>query len=204
MVPENIRASTPCSGRRSARSRRRSGAMRRRCVAGSALRDAIRDFERERRVPRRRNWPSFGGRCASFPRPTRSFARRRHVVPRRVRPPLQTMKTFIDGHRGLSRVEPIRKELPMAPSIDREPAARRADPGREPARQCRDAGLHADIRRLRVSGVPADDGLPAAAYRPRPRPSVRPVRDRRLVPFGKAPLRHRPQRAGPTGGPAIS
>jgi transposase InsO family protein len=58
------------------------------------------------------------------------------------------MKAFIDDHRGVYGVEPICKVLPIAPSTYREHAARRADPGRVPARNRRDAGLRDDIRRI--------------------------------------------------------
>ena len=58
------------------------------------------------------------------------------------------MKAFIDDHRDVYGVEPICKVLPIAPSTYREHAARRADPGRAPARERRDAGLRDDIRRV--------------------------------------------------------
>ena len=58
------------------------------------------------------------------------------------------MKAFIDEYRDVYGVEPICKVLPIAPSTYREHAARRADPGRAPARERRDAGLRDDIRRV--------------------------------------------------------
>ena len=68
------------------------------------------------------------------------------------------MIAFIDDHRALYGVEPICKVLPIAPSTYRAHAARRADPGRLPARVKRDAALMAEIRRVyeanfRVYGV---------------------------------------------------
>jgi putative transposase len=44
------------------------------------------------------------------------------------------MIAFIDDHRALYGVEPICKVLPIAPSTYHAHAARRADPGRLPAR----------------------------------------------------------------------
>ena len=58
------------------------------------------------------------------------------------------MKAFIDDHRGVYGVEPICKVLPIAPSTYHEHAARRADPGRAPARERRNAGFRDDIRRI--------------------------------------------------------
>jgi putative transposase len=58
------------------------------------------------------------------------------------------MIAFIDDHRTVYGVEPICKVLPIAPSTYRAHAARRADPGRLPARARRDAALSAEIRRV--------------------------------------------------------
>ena len=58
------------------------------------------------------------------------------------------MIAFIDDHRGAYGVEPICKVLPIAPSTYRAHVARRADPGRLPARAKRDAVLMAEIRRV--------------------------------------------------------
>ncbi len=44
------------------------------------------------------------------------------------------MKAFIDEHREVYGVEPICRVLPIAPSTYYEHAARKADPGRRPAR----------------------------------------------------------------------
>ncbi len=68
------------------------------------------------------------------------------------------MIAFIDDHRALYGVEPICKVLPIAPSTYHAHAARRADPGRLPARAKRDAALMVEIRRVyeanfRVYGV---------------------------------------------------
>ena len=63
------------------------------------------------------------------------------------------MKAFIDEYRDVYGVEPICKVLVpakagIAQSTYREHAARRADPGRAPARERRYAGLRDDIRRV--------------------------------------------------------
>ena len=58
------------------------------------------------------------------------------------------MIAFIDDHRQAYGVEPICKALPIAPSTYYAQAARRADPGRLPARARSDAALMAEIRRV--------------------------------------------------------
>ena len=58
------------------------------------------------------------------------------------------MIAFIDDHRGAYGVEPICRELPIAPSTYHAHAARRADPAGAPLRVRRDAGLCGEIRRL--------------------------------------------------------
>ena len=58
------------------------------------------------------------------------------------------MIAFIDDHRGAYGVEPIRRVLPIAPSTYHAHAARRADPGRLPARARSDAALMVEIRRV--------------------------------------------------------
>ena len=68
------------------------------------------------------------------------------------------MIAFIDDHRGIYGVEPICRVLPIAPSTYRAHAARRADPGKQPARVKRDAAMKVEIRRVfeanfRVYGV---------------------------------------------------
>ena len=68
------------------------------------------------------------------------------------------MIAFIDEHRAVYGVEPICKVLPIAPSTYHAHAARRADPGKLPARTRRDAALKVEIRRVfeenfRVYGV---------------------------------------------------
>jgi putative transposase len=68
------------------------------------------------------------------------------------------MIAFIEAHRALHGVEPICRVLPIAPSTYRAHAARRADPGKLPARARRDVTLRAEIRRVyeknfRVYGV---------------------------------------------------
>jgi putative transposase len=58
------------------------------------------------------------------------------------------MKAFIDEYRDAYGVEPICKVLPIAPSTYHAHAARRADPGRLPARAKRDAALMVEIQRV--------------------------------------------------------
>jgi putative transposase len=68
------------------------------------------------------------------------------------------MIAFIDDHRGTYGVEPICRELPIAPSTYRAHVTRRADPAKAPPRMRRDAALRGEIRRVweenfRVYGV---------------------------------------------------
>lgn len=68
------------------------------------------------------------------------------------------MIAFIDDHRRAYGVEPICRELPIAPSTDHARAGRRTDPSKAPPRVCRDAALRGEIRRIweenfRVYGV---------------------------------------------------
>jgi putative transposase len=68
------------------------------------------------------------------------------------------MIAFIDEHRARHGVEPICRVLPIAPSTYHAHAARRADPGKLPARARRDVTLRTEIRRVyeenfRVYGV---------------------------------------------------
>ena len=58
------------------------------------------------------------------------------------------MTAFVDDHRTAYGVEPICRVLPIAPSTYRAHAARRADPGRRPARARSDAALAVEIRRV--------------------------------------------------------
>lgn len=58
------------------------------------------------------------------------------------------MIAFIDAHRETYGVEPICKVLPIAPSTYHAHVARRADPGRQPARMRRDAVLRGEIRQV--------------------------------------------------------
>ena len=58
------------------------------------------------------------------------------------------MIAFIDDHRAAYGVEPICRVLPIAPSTYHAHAARRADPGRLPARARNDAALAVEIRRV--------------------------------------------------------
>ncbi len=67
------------------------------------------------------------------------------------------MIAFIDAHRAVHGVEPICRVLPIAPSTYHAHAARRADPGKLPARArrgpARGGGLvyHSDSKWIGVS-----------------------------------------------------
>jgi hypothetical protein len=68
------------------------------------------------------------------------------------------MIDFIDEHRAIHGVEPICRVLPIAPSTYHAHAARRADPGKLPARVQRDAALKIEVGRVyeenfRVYGI---------------------------------------------------
>ncbi len=56
--------------------------------------------------------------------------------------------SFIDAHREELGIEPICRELAVAPSSYHEHAVRLADPGRRPARVRRDDDLKEDIKRV--------------------------------------------------------
>lgn len=58
------------------------------------------------------------------------------------------MVSFIDEHRAQYGVEPICRELPIAPSVYYEAKARKANPERYPARHRRDSQLVGEIRRV--------------------------------------------------------
>ena len=58
------------------------------------------------------------------------------------------MVSFIDAHREEYGVEPICRELPIAPSVYYEAKARQADPSLLPARSRRDAELVGEIERV--------------------------------------------------------
>ena len=55
---------------------------------------------------------------------------------------------FIDVHREDLGIEPICRELAIAPSSYHEHAARSADPGRRPARAQRDDEIREQIKRV--------------------------------------------------------
>jgi transposase InsO family protein len=58
------------------------------------------------------------------------------------------MVSFIDAHRQEYGVEPVCRELPIAPSVYYEAKARQADPSLLPARSRRDAELVGEIERV--------------------------------------------------------
>jgi transposase InsO family protein len=83
------------------------------------------------------------------------------------------MLAFVDDHRGMYGVEPIRRVLPIAPSTCHARAAQRADPAPGSARWRREAMLRAEVRRVHAenSGVygvrkvwrqPGREGTPVA------------------------------------------
>ena len=61
------------------------------------------------------------------------------------------MMVFIDAHLEDLVVEPICRELAIAPSPYYEHAARLADPGRRPARARRDDEMREAIKRVHVA-----------------------------------------------------
>ena len=68
------------------------------------------------------------------------------------------MIAFIDDHRAVHGVEPICRELPIAPSTYHAHVVRRADPSKTSARARRDSLLRGHVRRVweenfRVYGV---------------------------------------------------
>ncbi|NHN82975.1 IS3 family transposase [Acetobacter lovaniensis] len=64
------------------------------------------------------------------------------------RPPRQMVMSFIDSHREDLGIEPICRELAIAPSSYHEHVRRLADPGRRPARARRDDEIKAQIKRV--------------------------------------------------------
>ena len=68
--------------------------------------------------------------------------------PSGARPLTGELVTFIDQYREDLGIEPIGKQLPVAPSTYYEYKARAADPGRLPARAQRDRALCREIRRV--------------------------------------------------------
>nr|WP_130754662.1 MULTISPECIES: IS3 family transposase [Sphingobium] len=64
------------------------------------------------------------------------------------RPPREMMMAFIDAHRRDLGIEPICRELAIAPSSYHEHAARLADPSRRPERARRDEEICRQIKRV--------------------------------------------------------
>jgi len=58
------------------------------------------------------------------------------------------MIAFVDDHRSAYGVEPICRELPIAPSTYHAESARRTDPAKSPPRVRRDLVLRGEIRRV--------------------------------------------------------
>ncbi|MFO1208728.1 MAG: IS3 family transposase [Amaricoccus sp.] len=74
------------------------------------------------------------------------------------RPPVKAVIAFIDDHRAVHGVEPICRELAIAPSTYHAHAARRAEPSKASVRARRDGLLRGHVRRVweenfRVYGV---------------------------------------------------
>lgn len=79
--------------------------------------------------------------------------------PSGARPPIQILKSFIDQHHDSFGVEPICKDLQIAPSGYRRHAAQRRDASKRSARAKRDEALQPVIKRvwecnMQVYGVP--------------------------------------------------
>ena len=81
------------------------------------------------------------------------------------------MIDFINEHRAIHGVEPICRVLPIAPSTYHAHAARRADPGKLPARAHRDAAVKIQIGRVLRRELPR-------LWRPQGLATARPGRDR--------------------------
>src|SRR3546814_8553915 len=64
------------------------------------------------------------------------------------RPPRQMVMSFIDSHREELGIEPICRELAIAPSSYHEHAARLADPAERSARARRDDEIKLQIKRV--------------------------------------------------------
>ena len=162
-------ASTPRSGRRSARSRRRSAARRRRCEVGApgGARQGLRAGLTSERARADQGAGAREPRAAPGERdPAQGVG---VFCPGGARPPIQAMIAFIDDHREDHGVEPICRVLPIAPSTYHAHARHAAPtPPSCPARARRDAALKAgdparlrgELRRLRRA-----QGLAAAAAR---------------------------------------
>ncbi|MBP28892.1 IS3 family transposase [Methylobacterium sp.] len=123
--------------------------------SGETLRNWVRQAERDRGV---RAGPTTDERerIKTLERENRELRQANEILrkasayfcPGGARPPIPVMIAFIDDHREAYGVEPICRVLPIAPSTYHAHAARRADPGRLPARAKRDAVLMAEIRRV--------------------------------------------------------
>ncbi len=77
------------------------------------------------------------------------------------------MVTFIDEHHEEHGVEPICRQLPIAPSTYYEQKAREADPSRLPKRAIRDAALRDEIERVRPGSKTARGFVTSALIGPR-------------------------------------
>ena len=146
----SMRPSTPPSGRRSVRLQSRWAATPRGCGSGFDVRSVtaasgpgsstderarLKALEREepRVAPVERDpAQGVGLFCAGG-----------------TRPPVQAVIAFIDDHRASHGVEPICRELPIAPSTYHVEFARHADPLKAPPRVRRDVALRGEIRRVR-------------------------------------------------------
>ena len=91
---------------------------------------------------------SWIGRTVSSGGPTSFCARHRLFRPSGARPLTEELVSFIDQHLAAPGVEPICKQLPIAPSTYYEYKARASDPARAPARVKRDRALCREIQRV--------------------------------------------------------
>jgi putative transposase len=115
---------------------RREDASRRAGPAAQAViaRDRLRALERELKELRRAN--ETRRKASAF------------FCSGGARPPRQMVMSFIDAHSEDLGIEPICRELAIAPSSSHEHTTRLADPGRRPARGSRDNELREAIKRV--------------------------------------------------------
>ncbi|MFV1979453.1 MAG: IS3 family transposase [Myxococcota bacterium] len=71
-----------------------------------------------------------------------------YFAPGGARPPTEVMVSLIDEQREEHGVEPICRQLPIAPSVYYEQKAREADPSKLPERSVRDVKLREEIERV--------------------------------------------------------
>ena len=97
-------------------------------------RERLKELERENRELKRAN--EILRKASAF------------FCPGGARPPTEVLISFIDEHRAEYGVEPVCKQLPIAPSTYYEEKARETDPDRLPERTKQDQQLQIDIKRI--------------------------------------------------------